>query len=164
MEASDELLMIATLAIGLAVSAGVVVSSTHRGGLHPTDRFRFIALFSQALFVVVLAFVPFGFHHAGQDAPVLWMASSGVMLVFWVYSAWWLGVRLRPEFSAEEDLPKQLFVVLYGLLIFNLLLQVANFVGWPMESGALPYLAGLLIWLSVAALLFVTLVLYRAKE
>jgi len=164
MEGSDELLTIAELAIGLAGFAGLVVAFTHQGRLRATDRFRFIALFSQALFVIVLAFVPFGFHHAGQVAPALWRASSGVMVVFWVCTAWWLNVRLRTDFSAEEDLPRSFFAALVGPPVFNLVLQIANFVGWPMEPGVLAYLVGLLIWLSVPALLFATLILYRAEK
>ncbi len=164
MEGSDELLTIAELAVGLAGIAGLVVAFTRHGRLLPTDRFRFIVLFSQALFVAALAFVPFGFHHAGQAGPALWSASSGVMVVLWVCTAWWVGVHLRPEMSPEERPPKWFFVAIYGPATFNLLLQIANFVGWPMESGVLSYLVGLLLWLSVPALLFASLVLYRAED
>jgi hypothetical protein len=122
MEGSDELLTIAELAVGLAGIAGLVVAFTRDGRLLPTDRYRFILLFSLALFAAALAFVPFGFHHAGKAGPALWSAS------------------------------------------ISLLLQIANFIGWPMESGVLPYLVGLLIWLLVPALLFAALILYRAEE
>ena len=164
MEGSDELLTIAELAVGLAGIAGLVVAFTRHGKLLPTDRFRFISLFSQALFVAVLAFVPFGFHHAGKVGPAVWSASSGVMVVLWVVTAWWMGFHLRPDFSQAENLPKSLAVAFYGPPTFNLLLQIANFVGWPMEPGVLLYLVGLLIWLSVPALLFAALILYRAEE
>ena len=40
----------------------------------------------------------------------------------------------------------------------------SDFVGWPMESGVLSYLVGLLLWLSVPALIFAALVLYRPEE
>ena len=164
MEGSDELLTIAELAVGLAGIAGLVVAFTRHGRLVPTDRFRFIALFSQALFVATLAFAPFGFHHAGRAGPALWSASSGVMVVLMVCTAWWVGVHLRPEFSQEERPPKWFYMSVYIPATFNLLLQIANFVGWPMESGVLSYLVGLLLWLSVPALLFASLVLYRAEE
>ncbi len=164
MEGSDELLTIAELAVGLAGIAGLVVAFTRHGRLFPVDRFRFIVLFSQALFVATLAFVPFGFHHAGRAGPALWSASSGVMVVLMVCTAWWVRVHLHPEFSPEERPPKWFYVALYGPATFNLLLQIANFVGWPMESGVLSYLVGLLLWLSVPALLFASLVLYRAED
>ena len=164
MEASDELLTIAELAIGLAGFSGVAVAFTRRGGLRPVDRFRFIALFSQALSIVVLAFVPIGFHHAGQVGPALWMGSSAVMLVLGVSAAWLLGVRFRPAFPADEQFSRQLSTVTYGLPILNLFLQLANLVGWPMESGALLYLAGLILHLVTAALLFAFLVLFGARE
>ena len=165
MKGSDELLTIAELAVGLAGIAGLVVAFTRHGRLLPTDRFRFIVLFSQALFVAALAFVPFGFHHAGQAGPALWSASSGIMVLLWVCSAWWVGVHLRPDsFSPGEDLPKSFYVALAGPATFSLLLQIANFVGWPMESGVLSYLVGLLLWLSIPALVFAALVLNRAEK
>ena len=164
MEGSDELLTIAELAVGLAGIAGLVVAFTRQGRLSPTDRFRFIALFSQALFAAGLAFVPFGFHHAGKVGPEIWSASSGVMVVVWVFTAWWLGIHLRPEFSAEEDLPRSFWVALLGPSVLSLFLQIANFIGWPTAPGVLPYLFGLLAWLLVSALLFATIILYRADE
>lgn len=164
MEASDELLTIAELAIGLAGFSGVVVAFTQRGELRAADRYRFIALFSQALSVVFLAFVPLGFHHAGQVAPTVWTASSAVMLLVWVFTAWLLRVRLMPEFSDDERLPKYSVGVIWGIGILNPLLQSANVIGWPMGSGPLLYLAGLILWLSVTAFFFASLVLYRAKE
>ncbi len=164
MEGSDELLTIAELAVGLAGIAGLIVAFTRHGRLLPIDRYRFIVLFSQALFVATLTFVPFGFHHAGRAGPALWSASSGVMVVLMVCTAWWVGVHLRPAFSPEERPPKWFSVATFGPATFNLLLQIANFVGWPMESGVLSYLVGLLLWLSVPALLFASLVLYRAED
>ncbi len=163
MEESDELLTIAELAVGLAGIAGLVVAFTRQGRLSAIDRFRFIVLFSQALFVATLAFVPFGFHHAGRAGPVLWSASSGVMVVLMVCTAWWVS-HLRPAFSPEDLPPKWFYVAVFGSATFNLLLQIANFVGWPMESGVLSYLVGLLLWLSVPALIFAALVLYRPEE
>ncbi len=44
MEASDELLTIAELAVGLAGFSGVVVAFTRQGELSLTDRYRFIGL------------------------------------------------------------------------------------------------------------------------
>ena len=97
-----------------------------------------MSVLSTSLIVLVLAFVPFGFHHAGQVGPALWMGSSAIMLAFWVASAWLLGVRFRPDFSAvDERLPMQVEFIIWGLGTLNLLLTVANIVGWPMKTGAL---------------------------
>ncbi len=164
MEASNELLTIAELAVGLAGFAGLVVSFNHRGGLHATDRYRFIALFSLALFAALLAFVPFGFHHAGLASAALWRASSGVILASSVFAAWWLGVYLRPEFAPDENPPKAFSIALFAIPTFNVLLQVANLVGWPAKPGALAYVAGLILWLAVPALIFALLILYREKD
>ena len=164
MEASGELLTIAELAIGLAGFSGVVVAFTRGKGLRPTDRYRFIALFSLAISALVLAFVPFGFHHAGQAGSALWMRSSVVMLAFWVSVFLLLGVRFRPEFSADEQISNWLSAPLWGLSLLTPLLQVANLIGWPMESGPLLYLSGLILWLVTSSFFFALLVLFGARE
>ena len=164
MEASEELLTIAELAIGLAGFSGVVVAFNRGGGLRPTDRFRFIALFTSAITVLIVAFVPFGFHHAGQAAPALWMASSAVQLVFWVSIFLVLGIRFRPEFDTDEQLSNWVSVPLYGLSFLIPILQFANLIGWPMKSGPLLYLAGLILWLVTTSFLFALLVVFGARK
>ena len=164
MEASDELLTIAELAIGLAGFSGVVVAFTYRGKLGPADRFRFLGLFSQALTIALLAFVPFGFHHAGQVGATMWRASSGIAVLFWVLNAWLMASHLIPEFSPEEALPRYAEGTVWTLGAINLLLQLANLAGWPAAPGALFYLTGLVLWFAVAAFFFATLVLYRSSQ
>jgi hypothetical protein len=58
MEASNELLVVAELAIGLAGFSGVVVAFRRNGGLRAPERFLFIALFTSSLSAGFLAFVP----------------------------------------------------------------------------------------------------------
>jgi hypothetical protein len=164
MEASEELLTIAELAIGLAGFSGVVVAFNRGEGLRPTDRFRFIAMFTAALSVLVVSFVPFGFHHAGTTGPALWMGSSAVQLASWVSIFLVLGVRFRPEFGADEQLTSWVSLPLYGLSGLIPILQVANIIGWPMEPGPLFYLAGLILWLVGTSFLFALLVVFGARK
>ena len=164
MEASDELPTIAELAVGLTGFSGVVVAFTQRGAPRRTDLFRFIALFSIAFAALVLAFVPFGFHHAGQSGTALWRGSSAVMLMVWICSIWLLGIRFSPEFPADEQFSRPVSVLVYGPALLNVTFQVANLVGWPMEPGPLLYLASLILWLFTAALMFAFLVLFGAKQ
>ena len=95
MEASDELLTIAELAIGLAGFSGVIVAFTHRDGLSEVNRYHFIILFSVALSAVFMAFVPFGFHYQGKVGPALWVSSSLVMLIAGAAVSIALGVAAR---------------------------------------------------------------------
>jgi len=164
MEASDVLLTIPEMAIGLAGFSGVILAFTYQGRLRPTDRFRFIGLFTQALTVALLSLVPFGFHHAGQVGETIWRGSSAVAVLFWLFMGWLTAVRFRPKFSREEELPKYGEGTLWTLGIINLLFQLANLVGWPMAPGPLFYLAGLVLWFAVAAFFFASLVLYRSRE
>jgi hypothetical protein len=163
-EASDVLLTIAEMAIGLAGFSGVVLAFTYQGRLRPTDRYRFVGLFTQALTVALLCLVPFGFHHAGEVGTAIWRGSSAGAVLFWLFGAWLTAVRLFPEFSPEEELPRYGLGTVWSLGIVNLLLQLANVVGWPIAPGPLFYLIGLVLWFAVAAFFFATLVLYRRRE
>ena len=92
------------------------------------------------------------------------MASSAVQLVSWVSIFVVLGMRFRPEFDTDEQLSNWVSVSLYGLSFLIPILQVANIIGWPMESGPLLYLAGLILWLVTTAFLFALLVVFGARE
>ena len=164
MEASEELLTIAELGIGLAGFSGVVVAFNRGGGLRSSDRFRFIGLFSSAISVVIVAFVPFGFHHAGQTGHALWMGSSAVQLACWISIFLLLGIRFRPQFDADEQLSSWVSVPLYVLSALIPILQFANLMGWPMEPGPLLYLAGLILWLVSTSFLFALLVVFGARK
>ena len=102
MEASDELLTIAELAIGLAGFSGVIVAFTHRDGLSEVNRNHFIVLFSTAISAVFMAFVPFGFHYQGKVGPALWESSSLVMLIVGAAIAIALGVGASANFRAQK--------------------------------------------------------------
>ena len=107
--------------------------------------------------------LPFGFHHAGQAGPALWMGSSAIQLVSWVSIFLVLGIRFRPDFE-NEPLSNSVSVALYGLSFLIPILQVANIIDWPMESGPLLYLAGLILWLVTTSFLFALLVVFGARE
>ncbi len=163
MEASDELLTIAELAIGLAGFSGIVVAFSHRKGLRENDRFRFITLFLIAMLALILAFVPFGFHHAGQAGPALWKGSSAVMLVFSIGITWFVLAHL-PDFPVDQKVPKPVLAVTWGTAILRNLIEVANIIGWPLESGPLLYPVALILWLMMAAVMFAFLVIFGGRD
>ena len=165
MQASDELLTIAELAIGFAGFSGVVAAFTHRTGLSETDRYLFIILFTVALLAVFASFVPFGFHYLGSAGPALWFGSSVVTLIAGVVIGAVLGVAAPASLRAAK-LPGFLngAVVTLGLPLMIFACHVFNIVGWPTESGPLLYVAGLLLWLLIAGANFLRLVLYRSPQ
>ena len=164
MEASNELLVIAELAIGLAGFSGVVVAFRRNEGLRAPERFLFISLITTALSAGFLAFVPFVFHHAGQSGPTLWMSSSAVMVLVWTGIVWPLFRSIPAEMWSAPPLGNIGAAMSTGLPVLIPLAQIANIVGWQMESGALLYLVGLLLWLLNTSLSFVSLVLEGSKE
>ena len=80
MEASDELLTIAELAITLTGFSGVVAAFGQNRGLRKDERFFFIALVIVAISTVFLAFVPFIYNYAGVTGEAIWTYSSATML------------------------------------------------------------------------------------
>jgi hypothetical protein len=165
MQAIDELLTIAELAIGLSGFSAVVVSFTHRGGLREVDRFSFVALLTTAGTAIVLSFAPFLFNHAGLVGPALWACSSAVMLVLWVVVAASMVSRsYRIGLWSSMPLGRPAAAAMGGIPMLNLPLQIGNVVGWPMDPGPLLYVIGLLLWLAVAGMLFAYLVLVGAEE
>ena len=166
MEAADELLTIAELAIGLAGFSGVVAAFTHRGAaLNEVDRYHFIILFSVTLSAVFVAFVPFGFHHAGFVGAPLWAWSSGVMLAAAVATSILLAVAAPGNFQSQW-IPGFLgsWFVSYGLPLAIVSAQLVNVIGWPAESGPLLFVFGLLVWLLVGGMNFLRLILHRPSQ
>ena len=153
MEAVDELLTVAELAIGLAGFSGVVVAFRRSGGLRAPERFLFIGLITTALCAGFLAFVPFCFHLAGQSGPTLWKSSSAVMVLVWASVAWPLFRSIPAAMWSAPPLGKVGMVVSAGLPVLIPLFQITNIVGWQTDSGALVYLVGLLLWLLNTSLL-----------
>jgi hypothetical protein len=164
LSASDELLTLAELAIGLAGFSGVVVAFTYRGELEAIDRVRFIMLLSIAVSTAVLAFVPFAFAQAASTEAAVWQRSSGVFLVWGIVLGGLIGPRLRrTALESGAAIPVPFLFTVWALTILNLLLQLANTIGSPFTPGPLPYVAGLVIWIVFSAFFFGFLVLFRPR-
>ena len=164
MNASDELLTIAELAIGLAGFSGVVVAFAYRGQLEKVDRMRFIALFSTAISTAIFAFLPFVLARGGLSEAATWRCSSALLLAWSIV----LGIpysRLRrTALDAGAAASPALIFAISGLTVLNMLLQLLNAIGTPYTPGPLPYVTGLLLFLVFSAVFFAFLVLLRPKE
>ena len=165
MQASDELLTLAELAIGLAGFSGVVVAFAHRGQLTAIDRWRFAALLSLSMGAVVVAFVPSLLHLSGIVGASLWRASSIAFLVVAVP----FGVVFPPRLmqiarELEAAPPASVRVAAFGLSILNLALQLCNAIGWPFAPNSALLVFGLVTWLVIASLFFGLLVLSRPES
>lgn len=166
MDASDELLTIAELAVGLAGFSGIVIAFSQRGGLREADKFYFIALLASAGTAALLAFVPFLLYHTGFDGATLWAYSSIIMLLVWVAMIISLvGTAIRMgDFWGNHPLGFGATAVVGGLPIVNFPLQVGNIMSIPLPSGPAIYLAGLIMWLVCSLMMFVHLVLVGSQE
>ena len=162
MRASDELLTLAELAIGLAGFSGVVVAFARQGELTQVDRWRFAGLLSLTIGAAATAFVPSILHNFGVSGVALWRASSVVFLVVAVIYLLILPPRLIRISRERGTVPPRAFIVgTFSLSAVNLATQLANALGWPAEPGPALLISGLVIWLVIASLFFALLVLSR---
>ena len=165
MDARDELLTIAEIAVGLAGFSGVVAAFLQRGGLSLQDRLLFLTLFTTAFVALFLAFVPIAFAHAGLEGEPLWRTSSISMAMVWI-----VGMIPYPLFAMRDHrqevpslppIPRIGLLLFFGPAIATFLLQVANAGEWFWDANFLPYLFGMLQWLYHAAFTFVIIILFR---
>ena len=160
MQASDELLTIAELAIALAGFSGVVVAFAHQGKLTAIDRSRFAGLLSLSMGAAVVAFVPSLLHFLGLAGPALWRGSSVAFIVIAVLFLTLVAVG-RSSQPIDTDTPRILLVVNIGITILTYVSQLSNALGWPLSPGPALLVFGLLMWLVSASMLFGLLVLGR---
>jgi hypothetical protein len=165
MEASDELLTFAELAIGIAGFSGVIAAFLQRGGLHPFDRARFVNLFFTAFSALVLAFVPILLEGVAPLGNELWRISSGIMIIAWLLNAWFtiqfVIPLIRENVSSPANIPT---ISLWSISIVNLSVQIVNALGVIWTPCPEAFLFGLLVYLVVAGYLFAYIILYRPDE
>lgn len=161
MNATNELLAIAQIAVALAGFSGVVAAFFQQGGLLLADRIRFVGIFSVAFLALTLAFLPIALEHLGVGSRRLWSVSSFVMVVTWfVGFGMWGAVRRKvvTGLKVESSIPTAMLVI---PAIVNLVVQIGNVGGWYWQPGFVAYLFGLLAILYAAGLGFVLAVLFR---
>ncbi len=163
MDARDELLTIAEIAIALAGFAGVVAVFIQRdGGQHPADRIRFLGVFSIAFLAVLLAFWPVALTHAGLESTRLWRIASLGMAAMWF-------LNVAPMPYVMRELRRHIEVRTFSLVLLwlpafaNLAIQLLNVAGWLWSPGFVAYLVGLLVYIYSSGILFVYAVVFRPE-
>ena len=160
MQASDELLTLAELAIALAGFSGVVVAFGQRGEVTVLDRWRFAALLSISMSAAVLAFLPAVLNLLGISGSFLWRTSSAVYLFVAVLHASFFSSRLLRT-SQEVDAPvsRKFLVASFLLAALHIFLQLLNVLGWPSSPNAAFFISGLIVWLVLGSVSFGSLVI-----
>jgi len=160
------LFTIAEMAIGVAGFSAIVAAFTGQGPLTPTDRRRFVWLFTNSFVAALLAYVPVLLSEASLSETDLWRASSAFMCLVWAVAAIvWIIDEVR---NKEPDAPRARGVWQGPLALvpsfLNFLLQLSNVFGLIWEPSGAAYTAGTLVWLYVGAITFVSIVLERPGE
>jgi len=154
------------MAIGVAGFSAIVAAFTGQGPLTPTDRRRFVWLFTNSFVAALLAYVPVLMSEAALSEAEVWRASSAFMCLVWaVAAAAWIVDEVR---NKEPDDPRGHGVWQGPLALvpsfLNFLLQLSNVLGLFWEPSGAAYTAGTLVWLYVGAITFVSIVLERPGE
>lgn len=161
MDAVDELLGIAGVAVGLAGFAGVAAAFLLDRDFQRDDQLRFVALLFGTLSVTFLAFVPLLLNRAGLAARTAWAWSSVVALLVSA-AGLQIGLTLAREAGAfEKKPPRWVFIPQWILFVSGPVAHGLNLAGVLDGPGPTLYMAGLLTWLAAGALLFAIIVLLR---
>ena len=163
MEASDTLLTLAEVSLGLAGFAGIVVLfGRGPGALPPADSLRLALLVGASLGTLFLSLIPIALSFVGVAEPELWQWSSAIMVAVAV-PAHLFGLSHVRRNAAElfEVVPFYLIAIAAVAFLANLIAQICNAlgVGWPPSFGV--YLFGLLLYLLFAAVQFARMLFVR---
>jgi hypothetical protein len=163
LEASDTLLALAEVSLGLAGFAGIVVIfGRGQGALPPADSLRLAALVGASLATLFLSLIPIALGFLGVGEPEVWQWSSAIMVIVMVPAHVTGALRIR-RIAAQmfEVTPVYLLAFVACLLLGNLIAQVCNCLG----VGSLPnfgvYLSGLIVYLGFAATQFARMLFVR---
>ena len=163
MEASDTLLTLAEVSLGLAGFAGIViVFGRGPGALPPADSFRLLALVSCSLATLFLSLISIALGFVGVTEPELWQWSSAMMVALAVPAHLFAFSRVRRD-AAEifEVLPAFMLPIGASFFVANFVAQICNALGvaWVPSFGV--YLFGLILYLLFAAFQFARMLFVR---
>ena len=161
MEASEVLLTLAEIAIGLAGFSGVVAAFSRTRHFPHEDRVRFLMLIGGTFFVIVLAFVPFLVLYAGGDGPAIWRWSSAIYGAFWLSALPLIRAGRKVIIEHGTPAPRWSLALIASVSLLGFLLQVGNVLAWPFGPGPFAYVVGLIAGLIGSGSIFVYLVLIR---
>jgi hypothetical protein len=130
------------------------------GAWVPMDRIRIRNLVEQALAVAVLGFLPLALSSLNVSETNTWTISSVVLGIFLGLdlTLWIIRARVLRKHAALRIWMAAVGSVSLGVALF---LQVLNVSGWIFDNESGPYVAGLLLILSLAGLQFALLIFSR---
>jgi len=155
------LLAIASLAAAIAGFSGIVAAFGGREGKwQPAERFRITNMLVLSLGACLLSLVPLTEESLRIPDRALWMVASVCLLAFCAfYYVRTIVLLRRPKLRRPGVLVEWVRVAYFACLSLAIILQVLNVGGVWIERGPGAFIAGLLLMLIPAGLMFVFLVL-----
>ena len=156
------LLGIGSIATAISGFSGVVAAFSGRadGKWLPAERFRTTNMLVLSLGACLLSFVPLTEELLHIPDQILWIVASVFLLAFCsFYFVRTVLLLRRPTLSRRGVLVEWVRVVYFVCLSLAIILQILNVAGVLVERGPGPFIAGLVLMLIPAGLMFVFLVL-----
>jgi hypothetical protein len=166
LEASDTLLTLAEISLGLAGFAGIVmVFGRGPGALPAADSLRLAALVGASFGTLFFSLIPIALGFVGVAEPELWQWSSAIMVAVIVPAHLIGALRIR-RIAAEmfEVTPVYLLGIGACLLLGNLIAQLCNCLGVASFPNFGVYLFGLIVYLGFAATQFARMLFVRPGQ
>lgn len=159
--ASDALLTLAEVAVGLVGFTGIVLALT-RGdtAVSASEALQLKELIRGGLAGVGLALLPVGAELAGAGGPALWRTVSAAHVVLVLVGPWFILTRqIRGLPAAERD--AALYFCNFVVAPLVVLFQLGNALGWPFPPNAGVYFYGVCGTLVNTSVLFGRLLFKR---
>jgi len=156
------LLGVGSVATAISGFSGVVAAFSGRadGKWLPAERFRTTNMLVLSLGACLLSFVPLVGELLRVPDQVLWPVASSALFAFCsFYFIRTMILLRRPSLSRRGVLVEWVRVVYFSCLSLAIMLQILNVGGVWVERGPGPFIAGLVLMLIPAGLMFVFLVL-----
>ena len=160
MHDADALLTLAEVALGIAgFVAIIVVLSPRSGSLAPGFLFLTRAMILNSLGVAGLALFPWVFTATGVSDVQVWRWSSGIYVLGALFVVFPLYIHEQRSLQLNRDAEvSRTLVAAWALAGIALFVHLANLSGWPFEPSFSAFYLGLLLALSVPAIVFIILV------
>lgn len=156
------LLGIGSIAIAISGFSGVVAAFSGRadGKWMPAERFRITNMLVLSLGACLLSSVPLTEELLRIPDQITWMIASLSLFAFCsFYCVRTIILLRRPSLNRRGVLVEWVRVVYFACLGLAIILQALNVAGVLVERGPGPFIAGLVLMLIPAGLMFVFLVL-----
>jgi hypothetical protein len=159
-EGSEELSLLAEIAVALAGFSGIVVAIQSRDRAHPWDTYRAAALLITGFSMLVEALLPSAIHSFGVAGPNLWRLSS-VLCVLIVMAPIIPMLRITPTDFASSPYYRLITPAIIGAAVVSIVAFSINALAFGTMGSFSFFHLGVLMNIPSTALQFLAVIVIR---